>query len=149
MGSRGRRSSAELAVVPPARPESAACAPAALTPAQFEVWRRDIACLPPGWLAPEQGGLVLAYCRHAACADRIGAALGSLDPVADRHEFERLAALQSAETSRMLAITRALRLTVQSRSHPTTAARQAAQTRPVDAAQAVRALVDARRGRST
>jgi hypothetical protein len=51
--------------------------------------------------------------------------MAGLDPLADLDDFRKMAAVSSAETSRVLALSRSLRLTNQSRMEKDTAANKA------------------------
>ncbi len=62
MGTRGRKSAAELGVIQgiPERPD----APDELTPEQAEEWRAVVDRMPVDWFRREIWPLLCAYCRH-------------------------------------------------------------------------------------
>lgn len=74
MKQRGRKSSAQLEVVPQdgvvatvERPK----APPELTDAQAEVWQDVVEALPADWFPPETRPLLAMYCRHVGDGQRI------------------------------------------------------------------------------
>ena len=90
MGTRGRKSAAELGVVHGIlqRPEP----PDELTPEQADEWRAVVARMPVNWFGREIHPLLCAYCRHVTNARRIAAlieAAHDLD-IGDRTALMRL-----------------------------------------------------------
>jgi hypothetical protein len=104
--------------------------PPGLSAAEGEVWRQTVASLPPGWLAREMGPLLERFCCHTVRARCIEALLVQVDPMNDLQDYARLSRLAGEETARILALARALRLTVQSRLHSSTAGNRSAGSRP-------------------
>jgi hypothetical protein len=103
--------------------------PSHLTAAEGEVWRATVSALPAGWLAREMGPLLERFCCHTVRARCIEALLVQTDPMADLQDYAKLSRLAGEESGRILALGRALRLTVQSRVHPATAGTRAAGSR--------------------
>ncbi|MYZ47325.1 hypothetical protein [Propylenella binzhouense] len=126
---RGRKSSAELAVITPlsaARPSP----PGGLTNQQAAVWREVVQRLPADWFPRETHKLLAEYCRAATRAAFIGAEIDRYEPEWIKAEggIDRLAKLTATldrHVRMMTALARALRITNQSRLRPETAARRA------------------------
>jgi hypothetical protein len=97
---------------------------------QAEVWTRITTALPPDWFAAEQATLLQRLSAHTVRCEDIELALARLDPLADLDDFRKLAAVASAETSRVLALSRSLRLTLTARMEPDTAAGKASKAPP-------------------
>jgi hypothetical protein len=89
---------------PPA-PATVLAPPATLTPAQRRIWRRM-----PGPIDAGSAVVLARLCVHVDRAERIEKALAGLDLIADAKAFARLASLAGAETSRIAALSRGLRL---------------------------------------
>ena len=131
MRKRGRKSAAELEIVPLlTEPELPVDAPYDLTDEQVGEWRRIVDALPADFFPAEVLPILAAHCRHITTARLISREI-------DRFELSwlkaktgpaRLAALCAArdrETRGMLATARSLRLTTQSRYRPEQAASRA------------------------
>src|SRR5437870_4183940 len=127
-----RISAAALSVVAPeiqaTRPRLSP--PVDLPSSALAVWHATIAALPASWFAPEQAPIIERYCRHIARAREIEALIADTDPLTSA--YARLVTLAGAETARILALARAMRLTNQSRLKAETAASAAAKYRPID-----------------
>jgi hypothetical protein len=123
-----RKSAASLAVVRVGpKPLKARLAPPAGMPErQAEHWVRITGALPADWFSPEQAPLLTRLCVHTTRCEDIEHAMAGLDPLADLEEYRKLAAVASAETSRLLALSRSLRLTLTARMEHDTAATKAA-----------------------
>lgn len=130
---RGRKSSADLAIVTPigaARPQP----PDSLTTDQSAVWRDVVERLPANWFPRETLELLAAYCRHVLshrflsslvdAVERKGAAGLSTDD--DLAAFNKALAMRDREAKAMIATARALRITKASQTRPETAYRAAA-----------------------
>ena len=89
MGTRGRKSAAELGVIPgiPQRPEP----PDELTPQQAEEWREIVDRMPVDWFRREIHPLLCAYCRHICNARHIAGLIedARVVDVADRKAVMR------------------------------------------------------------
>jgi hypothetical protein len=113
---RGRKSSAELAVVPGVpridaiqKPDP----PAELTPDQAETWKITVAAMRRDWFGPENGPLLVQYCRHVTNANVVAKAITATDIKADLARFARLGAMQARETSAIISLSTKMRLTHQ------------------------------------
>src|SRR4028119_1546858 len=72
MGTRGRKSAAELALIGPGGIETRRRleAPADLSAEQAEVWRGIVNTLPADWFSPGSGPAPAALCRHTVAPPR-------------------------------------------------------------------------------
>ena len=119
MGTRGRKSAAELGVIPgiPQRPEP----PDELTPQQAEEWREIVDRMPVDWFRRKIHPLLCSYCRHVTNARHIAGlieAAHDLD-IGDRKalmRFNRLLGMQERQSSALMGLATRMRLTNQSRS---------------------------------
>jgi hypothetical protein len=133
MGTRGRKSSAELATKPPLAilSERRPSPPADLTEAEGAVWSDTAGCMPAGWISKAQMPLLTAYCRHVVRASFLAEQIAKFKPewLKEPGGLERLDKfLQMAdrETKALNACARSLRLTHQSQYTARTGARMAA-----------------------
>jgi P27 family predicted phage terminase small subunit len=65
MGQRGKKSAAELSVVP-VLGDARMAAPSTLTPDEASVWKGIVDSLPPDWFRPSDEPILAAYCQTAA-----------------------------------------------------------------------------------
>ncbi len=128
MGTRGRKSAAELGVIPsiPQRPEP----PDELTPQQAEEWREIVGRMPVDWFRREIWPLLCSYCRHICNARRIAALIegARVVDVADRKavmHFNPLLGMQERQSNAMAGLATRMRLTNQSRYTASSAATHA------------------------
>ena len=128
MGTRGRKSAAELGVIPgiPQRPEP----PDELTPQQAEEWREIVDRMPVDWFRREIHPLLCAYCRHICNARHIAGLIedARVVDVADRKavmRYNRFLGMQERQTSALMGLATRMRLTNQSRYTAGSAATQA------------------------
>jgi len=124
---RGRRSAAELAVIPTAE-QRIAPAPAELSDAQAQVWRDVVSAMPEKWLHRAAYPILIAYCRHVCRARLLESMIGQFQPEWVRVEggVERLNKLLAAaerETKAVVACARSLRISPSSAIQPRTAGR--------------------------
>ena len=128
MATRGRKSSAALAIQPFAvLAERRPSPPPGLTEAEEAVWRDTVGCMPGGWLNRARAPLLTAFCRHVARASFLSGEINRFEPdwlQADGgvERLGRLLAAAEREDKAMLAMARALRLTPQSQYGPRRAA---------------------------
>ncbi len=128
MGSRGRKSAAELGVIQgiPERPKP----PGELTGEQAEEWRAVVARMPVNWFPREIWPLLTQYCRHICNARHIARlieAAHDLD-IGDRTalmRFNRLLGMQERQSNALAGLATRMRLSNQSRYTPSSAAAQA------------------------
>jgi hypothetical protein len=107
---RGRKSAAELAVVPISavqRPEP----PEYLSAEEAEVWRLTVGGMRPDWFGPETHPLLRAYCCHVALAQLLERELRAT-AVGDK-QFARKASLHARATRTIVSLARSLRITPQ------------------------------------
>ena len=127
MRQRGRKSRANLSVVPatlPQRPEP----PADLTPEQADEWTRIVASLPVSYFAPENYALLSQLVRHVSYGRSIAALIDETDQMTKDglNRYGRLLKMHQRESMAIASLSTKLRLTVQSRLRPSTAASLAA-----------------------
>ena len=128
MKSRGRKSSAELAVVPVALAVRRPPPPGDLTERQAQVWRDTVATMPAGWFNRSHTPLLVSYCRHVCRAADLEKVLReTMAPGSDAtvDDADRLLKMAERETRAITACARSLRLTIQSQMHARTAGRAA------------------------
>ncbi len=118
MGTRGRKSAAELGVIRgiPQRPD----APAELTSEQAEEWREIVGRMPVDWFRREIHPLLCAYCRHICNARHIAGLIENarVADVADRKaltRYNRLLGMQERQSNALMGLATRMRLTNQSR----------------------------------
>ena len=136
MRKRGRRSADELAIIKPITDWRPPC-PEDLTEAEAAVWNLTVRRMPHDWFPAETWPILRALCRHAVLSDDLSRLIeqNRQDWAADDFvRLNRVTAMRERETRAMLACARSLRLTKQARLDPKSAARQAADNLPSDAA---------------
>ena len=118
MGTRGRKSAAELSVIQgiPQRPEP----PSELTPQQAEEWRAVVARMPVDWFGREIWPLLCAYCRHVVNSRHIAKLIEAAHDleIGDRASlmrFNRLLGMQERQSNVLAGLATRMRLTNQSR----------------------------------
>ena len=128
MGTRGRKSTAELAVIQgiPERPD----APKELTREQAEEWRAIVERMPPEWFPREIHPLLIQYCRHITNARHISglvedARKGDLTDRKALMRFNRLLRMQERQSGALIGLATRMRLTNQSRYTAQSAASRA------------------------
>lgn len=134
MGSRGRESAADLAIVPVAPRLRRPPPPDDLTKEQAAEWRAVVGRMPAGWFEREHFAILADYCRHVTRSRFLAAGLErcKLDDLMDSDgldHFNKMAAAAERETRAMLACARSLRITHQAQIRPETAARRAQRAR--------------------
>lgn len=125
MKTRGRKSAAELSVVPIGidcrRPEP----PTALNGSEAATWRAVVRDLPGGWVTAAQEPLLTAYCWHVDTGTRLSIMIDDLDfESADLRYLGRLLEMRQRETAAAASLATKMRLTQQARMHPRTAGRR-------------------------
>ena len=128
MQKRGRKSSAQLAVILPEgisahpRPEPLD----GLSDEQSEVWRAIVNRHPADWFSSGSEIVLAQLCRHTVAAHRIAESLAKIEEAED-FDFDLwrdMLAMQDRESARIAQLTTKLRLTPQSRYTPKRAATQ-------------------------
>jgi len=118
MGDRGRKSSAELAVVRTGdivTDERIAPLPE-LTQEQRGVWVTVVNSLPASWFTPETSYLLSSYCRHVVCQRRIASLIDGVDENTSVDEYNKLLLMQERETKAITGLARSMGFT-QSATH--------------------------------
>jgi hypothetical protein len=142
---RGRKSAAELSVVPVAGRIGKPLPPEDLTEGQADEWRAVVGSLPSGWVRREHYGILAAYCRHACRHQFLSQALDQyelewINVEGGPERYAKLAAAAAKESAGMIACARQLRMMQQHQMHARTAGRRVADEpagpRPWDAMRA-------------
>lgn len=122
MGSRGRRSAAELTVFPGGKVGPKPSAPDFLTSDEAEVWDRVVALEPDDFFKTEAVRQILAdYCRHVVTANKLSATIAAAmgdDKAKDRpslRDLDLYLKMRDRETRAISDKATKLRLTNQSR----------------------------------
>lgn len=117
MGSRGRVSSASLAVVgiDGALSVPRPAAPADLSEEQRAEWAAVVNRMPADWFGAETLPLLAQYCRHVVAARRISHLIGEAETgeQIDLNEYDRLLKMQEREGRAMSSLATRMRLTQQ------------------------------------
>ena len=130
MGSRGRKSAAELSVVSVEPRRAATNPPPELSDAQAAVWRDAVGSMRGDRLTRGAYPILVAYCRHVCRARMLESLIAAFSLEAVKEDLnnlpylDRLLAMAERETRAATACARALRLTPQSQMHARTAARR-------------------------
>lgn len=129
METRGRKSAAELAVVPFKRPEIRPDPPKELTAEQAEVWRETVASEAASFFGTAAlRSLLGEYCRHTVTARMLGQQIDLFDPAwlneveGGMARLDALTRMRDRETKAAADKATKLRLTNQSRYTPQAAA---------------------------
>src|ERR1044072_9909193 len=113
MGTRGRKSAAELSVAPFTSPRVSLGPPVELTDAQAAVWRDAVASMRNGQLTRGAFPILIAYCRHVCRARTLenlidGFSIDRLKGDSDYLPiFDKLLAIAERETRAATACARA------------------------------------------
>jgi hypothetical protein len=116
-GRKGRKAPLAIVVRRPPPPDE-------LNDLERGIWRSVVDVKPSGWFGPDTRELLIAYCRHAVAAREIDTLIAPrlADPAhAGRAELPELLVCRERETRILLALSRAMRLTQQSRYRPDSA----------------------------
>ena len=118
MGSRGKKSVAELAVVALAqrRPEP----PAELTKDEAEIWRAVVGTKPGDWFAADSFPLLVAYCRAIAVSNGLAGAISTFDDEGLTNaqalaRYDKLLQMQDRQQRLIASLATRMRLSQQSR----------------------------------
>ena len=129
METRGRKSVAELSVVP-VLPGQRPDPPADLSDAEARCWRTVVLTKPAEWWGADTGMLLKAYCRAAIQHDVISAVINAIPA---RRLYERMRRAQVAASGEVARLATKMRLPQQSRytaQSAATADRKATSRRP-------------------
>ena len=125
MTKRGRKSAAELSVIPIdvelRRPEP----PNALQEAEAMIWQEIVAALPSGWFNPSNEPLLAAYCRHIVPGNHLAALIKETEDsgIESLKAWDKLLMMRDRETRAVSSLARSMRFTQQAQMHPRTAGR--------------------------
>ncbi|OZI17938.1 hypothetical protein CAL19_12720 [Bordetella genomosp. 7] len=145
MGTRGRKSTAEMTVVAQVAPVASSDrlpAPVHLTDAERAVWLEVVNDQPASAFTPTHGPLLEQYCRHIVQSRILAEEIMNFDRawLADDDglkRYDRLLAMQEREGRAASSLATRLRITRQAVDHPITAgranARQARARKPWEA----------------
>ena len=115
MGTRGRKSAAELTVASPAQTIRRPDAPLDLTPEESDVWHQTVEAMPADWFPAETWPLLRQWCRHTVTARRV-AQLADAECARDELDIatlDKLQQMQARETAALKAMAAAMRLSQQ------------------------------------
>ncbi len=118
MGTRGRKSAAELSVIQGIRQRPSP--PDELTQEESREWREIVANMPVDWFGRETFPLLCAYCRHVTNSRHIAGLIedarkGDLSDRKALMRFNRLLGMQVRQSSALAGLATRMRLTNQSR----------------------------------
>lgn len=135
MRSRGRRSAAELSVVPQITQELPD-PPGELTSDEAKEWRAIVERMPPGWFNRENYPLLVQYCRSIIRARTVAKMANKLQKSPDteevRSEYLRLVDKEQRLNTNIASLATKMRLSQQSSYDKTKVRRAAAQRKPWD-----------------
>lgn len=122
MNQRGRKSLANLSVVPDYTPATMHAPPPCLTAAQGEVWKATIASRAADWFTPDTFPVLISYCKAVVEHERVSKLLDEFDTECLKlqddealKQYERLSRLQDMHGRALVLYARTMRLTHQSR----------------------------------
>jgi hypothetical protein len=129
MAKRGRKSAAGLALPGPIEKMARLAPVEGLSAAERELWLDVVNAMPANWFAPEQAEVLAIYVRHAVSAANLSMLVNRISPAKLGEDgaldlLNNLLKMRERESRGAIAAARALRLTNQSRYHPTSAARE-------------------------
>ena len=115
MGTRGRKSVAELLVSDGLNGVSRPDAPYCLTDLEADEWRAITASMPPGYFARSHFPLLSQLCRHIVASNRVALLIeqSCKQKKVHRAELATLHAMQASESASIIRLCRQLRLTHQ------------------------------------
>jgi hypothetical protein len=119
MGVRGRKSSAELAVVPQERTEIVRRpeVPPELSDAEAQHWLVFVNSMPADYFSPETQGMLAQLCRHLATANRVASLKMAAEEAenVDVAEYDRILRMQERESRCISMLETKMRLSQQTR----------------------------------
>lgn len=130
MATRGRKSSAALAIAPPVELQKLPEPPSYLSPEQEDVWRLVVASRGGDLISPESYPVLVEYCRATISANQIAAQLDAFDPEWSKDDeglkrWDKLLAMQDRVAGKVASLAGKLRLTPSSRVQAISAGRNA------------------------
>lgn len=130
MGTRGRKSAAELTTIAIGPRIGRPSPPAELTKEQAEEWKAIVGRMPADWFTREHHAILAAYCRHVSRYRQLSKTLDrcpsdKLTEADSLNVYDKLSKAAEREGRAMLACARSLRITHQSQYDAGKAARKA------------------------
>jgi len=115
LGSRGRKSIADLMIDGSTAVIQRPDAPYTLTDAEADEWRAIVASMPPEHFARIHYPMLTQLCRHKVQSDRVAQLIEAVckQKKVCRAEYAALLAMQAVETSAIIRLQRSMRLTHQ------------------------------------
>lgn len=131
MTKRGRKSAAELAVVPVSIDARRPPPPEQFGAKEAQVWRDTVAAAPAGWFHRAHEPMLAAYCRHVVAADRLALLVDSFKDEWIKEDgglqrLDKLLVMRERESRAIILCARTMRLTHQAQMHPRSAGRASA-----------------------
>jgi hypothetical protein len=123
MERRGRKSAAAQAVVPFPIEQHRPDPPKELSATEAQVWTDLVRSMPPDWFPECTHALLALYCQAIVRVRLIDTLIGKTDLNTDPKAYNRLALTLDRERKAIITLSRAMRLTNQSRYVPQTAGR--------------------------
>jgi hypothetical protein len=119
---RGRKGSAELAVVSIAGEQPRPAPPVALSDEEKHYWREIVGHMPSNWFPVETWPLLTQLCRVTATSDETGLQMNEMrrQGLQNTEDFQRLANLQLTQAKVLMNLATKMRLTQQSTYDPQT-----------------------------
>lgn len=111
---RGRRSAAELSVVPIASVLRRPDVPDELTDEQAAEWRDIVDRMPADWFTRETYPLLAQYCRHVVSSRRVAQLVATYEAdgnALDLEQYDRLLKMQEREGRAMSSLATRMRIT--------------------------------------
>tara|TARA_R110002096_G_scaffold436056_1_gene666537 strand:+ start:96595 stop:97017 length:423 start_codon:yes stop_codon:yes gene_type:complete len=114
---RGKKSAAELNVVPIERAIKPPSAPADLSNEMKAEWNAVVERMPPDWFTRETHGILTQYCRHVISARRVAQLIDQTETDNEFcvQDYNRLLKMQSLESANITSLATKMRLTQQSK----------------------------------
>ena len=114
---RGKKSAAELNIVPIERAIKPPSAPTDLSNEMKVEWKAIVERMPPDWFTRETHALLTQYCRHVVCARRVAQLIDKAETEEDFfvQDYNRLLKMQSLESNNITSLATKMRLTQQSK----------------------------------
>ena len=133
MGARGRKSSADLSVIPKTNVVSIErpLPPPGLTEEQADEWRAVVGRMAADWFPRETHGMLVAFCRHVVAARRVAQLIEAAESAVefDLLAYDRLLKCQERESRCVASLSVKMRIS-QSTAYDKTKKRSSQVKRP-------------------
>lgn len=115
MGTRGRKSAAELALLGAVTTVQRPSAPLDLTEQETDVWVETVEAMPGDWFPRETWPLLRQWCRHTVTARRVAQLIDAecARDELDMGALDKLHQMQARETAALKALAASMRLSQQ------------------------------------